>query len=249
MRRPGSNRSKPRATAAALREWLLASITRTTGDPNHLAICAVDPSSLVPSTPSKHPMTPSTSARSASAAWWATVSSTCRRFGISRETVRSATSIPSFRSSPWIRGAPQRGFAVAMRVIRVLISAWTAGRPPVERPESLLQYSRKRRRCHRRTVSAVTITRGCLHPTQTLASQIQKRRSVVRSLGLGRRSFGHSQLLPQGKVLDSELAVAAEEEREQSKHVEQEGDHRAEILSGSAPTDQRLAAGRGFGEG
>src|SRR5438094_753158 len=68
-------------------------------------------------------------------------------------------------------------------------------------------------------------------------------------LGSGRRSFVHSQLLPQGKVFDSELAVAAEEEREESKHVEQEGDHRAEILSGSAPTDQRLAAGRGFGEG
>jgi len=29
----------------------------------------------------------------------------------------------------------------------------------------------------------VTIARGCLHPGQTLASQIQKRRSVVRSLG------------------------------------------------------------------
>src|SRR5438128_4022502 len=68
-------------------------------------------------------------------------------------------------------------------------------------------------------------------------------------LGSGRRSFVHRQLLPQGKVLDRELAVAAEEEREDSKHVEQEGDHRAEILSGSAPTDQRLAAGRGFGEG
>ena len=31
-----------------------------------------------------------------------------RRFESSRETVRSATSIPSFCSSPWIRGAPQR---------------------------------------------------------------------------------------------------------------------------------------------
>ncbi len=39
------------------------------------------------------------------------------------------------------------------------------------------------------------------------------------------------------------------QEREESKHVEQEGDHRAEILSGSAPIDQRLAASRGFGEG
>ena len=38
-----------------------------------------------------------------------------RRFGISRETVRSATSRPSFRSSPWMRGAPQKGFAAAIR--------------------------------------------------------------------------------------------------------------------------------------
>src|SRR6267378_3961391 len=102
---------------------------------------------------------------------------------MSRETVRSATWMPSFRNSPWIRGAPQRGFAVAMRVIKASISAWTAGRPPVGRPESLVQYSRKRRRYHRRTVSGVTITRGRFHPAQTLASQIQKRRSVVRSLG------------------------------------------------------------------
>src|SRR5438093_882331 len=91
-------------------------------------------------------------------------------FGMSRETVRSATARPSFRSSPWIRGAPQSGFAVAMRVIKALISAWTAGRPPVEPPESFVQYSRKRRRCHRRTVSGVTMTRACLHPDQTMDS-------------------------------------------------------------------------------
>jgi crotonobetainyl-CoA:carnitine CoA-transferase CaiB-like acyl-CoA transferase len=33
---------------------------------------------------------------------------------------------------------------VAMRVIRAFTSAWTAGRPPVGRPESLVQYSRAR---------------------------------------------------------------------------------------------------------
>jgi hypothetical protein len=43
--------------------------------------------------------------------------------------------------------------------------------------------------------------------------------------------------------------MAAAEEREESKHVEQEGDHRIEILSGSDLTDQRLGPGRGFGEG
>src|SRR2546428_12552056 len=50
-------------------------------------------------------------------------------------------------------------------------------------PRKLVQCSRKRRRCHRSTVSGVTITRDCLHPTQTLASHTQKRRSLRRSLG------------------------------------------------------------------
>ena len=68
-----------------------------------------------------------------------------------------------------MRGAPQSGFAVAMRVIRALISALMGGRPPVGRPESWVQYSRKRRRCHRRTVSGVTMTRDCLQPAQILS--------------------------------------------------------------------------------
>src|SRR5437899_1597336 len=103
--------------------------------------------------------------------------------GSRRETVRSATSMPCFRSSPWILGAPHRGFATAICVTRALICALTGGRPTAGRPESLVQYSRKRCRCHRRTVSAVTMTRGCLHPAQTLASPTQKNRSAARSLG------------------------------------------------------------------
>src|SRR2546422_2449309 len=106
-----------------------------------------------------------------------------RRLGSSRETVRSATSMPSFRSSAWILGAPQRGFAASIFLARAVISALTGGRPAVGRPESLVQCSRKRRRCHRRTVSGVTLRRDCLHPVQTLASPTQKRRSVVRSRG------------------------------------------------------------------
>jgi hypothetical protein len=41
-----------------------------------------------------------------------------------------------------------------------------------------------------------------------------------------------------------QLVVAAEEGREESKQVEQEGDHRAEIVAGSEPTDQPLARRR-----
>src|SRR5436309_12492071 len=47
---------------------------------------------------------------------------------MSRETVRSATRKPSFSSSPWILGAPQRGLAAAIRVTRAAISGLTRGR-------------------------------------------------------------------------------------------------------------------------
>jgi len=44
----------------------------------------------------------------------------------------------------------------------------------------------------------------------------------------------------QRKVLQGDLAVAAAEDREESKQVEQEGDHRPGIVFGSAPADQSL---------
>jgi hypothetical protein len=52
-----------------------------------------------------------------------------------------------------------------------------------------------------------------------------------------------------GEVLQGELAVAAAEEREESKQVEQEGNHRAGIFPRSEATDQPLARRRSFGEG
>jgi hypothetical protein len=44
-------------------------------------------------------------------------------------------------------------------------------------------------------------------------------------LWAGHRSFVDGELLAQGQVLRGELAVAAEEEGEESEQVEQEGDH------------------------
>ncbi|PYN83311.1 MAG: hypothetical protein DMD96_02755 [Candidatus Rokuibacteriota bacterium] len=59
-----------------------------------------------------------------------------RCFDISRETVRSATSRPSLRSSPLVLGAPHRGLAAAIFLTRAVISALTGGRHPVGRPEN-----------------------------------------------------------------------------------------------------------------
>jgi hypothetical protein len=64
--------------------------------------------------------------------------------------------------------------------------------------------------------------------------------------GPGHRSLVHGELVAQGEVLQGELAVATAEEREESKQVEQAGDHRAGILSGSEPTINHLAARTGF---
>jgi hypothetical protein len=50
-------------------------------------------------------------------------------------------------------------------------------------PESLVQCSRKRRRCHRRTVLGDTMTRACLQPARTLDSATQKSRSLLRNFG------------------------------------------------------------------
>jgi hypothetical protein len=59
-----------------------------------------------------------------------------------------ATSMPSLRSLPWVRGAPHRGFAAAIVRTRLAISALRQGRPPVGRRESWAQYSRKRQDRH-----------------------------------------------------------------------------------------------------
>ena len=80
------------------------------------------------------------------------------------------------------RSAP-RGLAVAIRVTRARISAVTRGRPTEGRAEGLVQYSRKRRRCRRTTVSGLTMMSACFQLLHTWASTTQKSRSAVRSFG------------------------------------------------------------------
>ena len=53
----------------------------------------------------------------------------------------------------------------------------------------------------------------------------------------------------QGEVFEGELAVAAAKKGQEAKQLEQEGDHRTRIFSGSEPADQLLPAGLNFGEG
>jgi hypothetical protein len=136
-----------------------------------------------------------------------------------RETVRSATPMSSLRSSPWMRGAPDKGFAVAIVLTSAAISVLTGGRLPRDRSERRVQYSRKRRRCHRRTVSGETMTSACRQPVQTLVRPAQNRRCRAEPRP-GRRSLVDGELLAQGKVLEGELTVAADVERHESKQAD-----------------------------
>jgi hypothetical protein len=56
-------------------------------------------------------------------------------------TVDWLTTIPTFRSSPWIRGAPQRGFASDIVRIGVRMSAGVLGRPVRRRMSEALAHA------------------------------------------------------------------------------------------------------------
>ena len=97
--------------------------------------------------------------------------------------------------------------------------------------------------------SGVTMHEG-LPPPGPDPGQPDPEEPVRRTkLGPHHRPLVDGELVAQGQVLEGELAVAAEEEGEEPKQVEQESDHRAEIVSGSGPPDQPLGRGCGFGDG
>src|SRR5882762_7076221 len=72
-------------------------------------------------------------------------------------TVDCLTSIPSFSGSPWMRGAPNRGFAPDMRRISVRTCGESDDRPICRRLFQL-QNEWNARRCQATTVSGLTIT-------------------------------------------------------------------------------------------
>ena len=97
------------------------------------------------------------------------------------DTVASETSMPSFRSSPWIRGAPHSGFSRLMRLMRARTSRGIGGRPPLRRRDFHVQYSRKPFRCQPMTVSGFTITSISRQFGNSRDRTTQSRRSVGRS--------------------------------------------------------------------
>ena len=115
--------------------------------------------------------------------------SRCARF-IQREIVRSETSKPSMRSSPWMRGAPHVGFSTTIRKINSRTSFDVCRRPTgLLTLEISFQYKRNPPLCQRTTVSGVTAMSDCCHGDQNRRMATQKSLSSRSSLGRGCRCF------------------------------------------------------------
>ena len=92
---------------------------------------------------------------------------------------------PSFKSSPWIRGAPHRVFSRDIRRTRSRISLDTGGRPGFPRRDFHVQKSLNPLRCQPMTVSGLTITRAWRQPGHRQDRMTQKTLSAFRSNGRG----------------------------------------------------------------
>ena len=75
-------------------------------------------------------------------------------------TLVSPMSMPSLRSSPWIRGAPQSGFSRLIFRISLRTSFDTGGRPRWPRRTFQVQNSRNPLRCQAMTVPGLTMQRA-----------------------------------------------------------------------------------------
>jgi hypothetical protein len=105
-------------------------------------------------------------------------------------TLVCPTSIPSLSSSPWMRGAPHNGLARFISRINCRVSVGTAGRP-----RRLLDFqrqnNRKPARCHRITVSGLTMVSATWALGRSRQAQPRMILSTVRNdsrPGLPRRN-------------------------------------------------------------
>jgi|HubBroStandDraft_4_1064222.scaffolds.fasta_scaffold99547_1 hypothetical protein len=89
-----------------------------------------------------------------------------------------------------MRGASHVGFSATIRKINSRTSFGVCFLPACVRTlEIIFQYKRNPARCHRATVSGVTIMRFCFQPDQIRRATTQKSLSRRPRIGRGRRRF------------------------------------------------------------
>src|SRR5260370_40168057 len=105
------------------------------------------------------------------------------RVAIYLATLVCPISMPSLRSSPWMRGAHQSGFAMLISRISRRISGGTVGRPPWHL-DFQRQYNLNPARCHLMTVAGFTTVRAFKIPGTKQYSPTNIRRSIALNANL-----------------------------------------------------------------
>jgi hypothetical protein len=108
-----------------------------------------------------------------------------RRGNMYFATVACETFSPSLRSSPWIRGAPQRELDRLICPIKLTNAPLSGGRPGLRLPWPFRQHFQMPSRRQRNTVAGLAATRDFGQRSQTAENRIHKHRSAP--LNCGRR--------------------------------------------------------------
>ena len=138
---------------------------------------------------------------------------------IQREIVRSETSKPSMRSSPWMRGAPHVGFSTTIRKINSRTSFDVCRLPMgLLTLETSFQYKRNPPLCQRTTVSGVTARRDRCHADQNRRMATQKSLSSRSSLGCGCRRFRTASCLRSARFSSKRLRRARKRRTSVPRH-------------------------------
>ncbi len=141
------------------------------------------------------------------AQFWPGCGEGARASRIYRWTVRFATRMPSFKSSPRMRSAPQRRFSIAMRRMGAMTSgAMRGSRKPSER-DLFRRGTRNPARCQRRTVSGLTRSRARLHRGRSLASRTADRARGRERRGVWDGARRDDELLAQKRVFGNQLGA------------------------------------------
>ncbi len=104
-------------------------------------------------------------------------------------TVACETSMPSFNSSPWMRGAPHNGFSRLIRRMSSRISLEVRGRPGFPCQDFHFHNRLNPWRCQPMTVSGLTMTRASFQRGHRRERKSQNTRSSGRSHGRGLSRF------------------------------------------------------------
>jgi hypothetical protein len=146
-------------------------------------------------------------------------------------TVDWAISMPSLSSSPWMRGAPHRGFSRLIRRTRLPMLADRAGRPAPRR-DFQRQNRRKPVRCQRSRVSGLKMIDASSREGEQ-AIEADEDQAIY---GFQLRSgwccpVQDDELLPQVKDLSITPRVRAVQPRDQHAEKSQNNDHPGGSLS------------------